>query len=107
MAGAKALEDPVDFLMVAGMVSARRQIDFTAAAAKVGHGKGLAVVPGLIGESLCIVAARGAFQPMEHHHQRGERIGRRRLGKVDVDEIAIGRAPAFAAIDRRRAHVAA
>jgi hypothetical protein len=56
---------------------------------------------GLAREAFGVVAVRAAFEAVEHHEPA--RIGIRRGLEVDVDEVTVGRAPAFASINRRLA----
>ena len=103
----QALQHPADFLEVTGVVGARRQVQLTRAAAKVRHAVGPATLARHGGEGLRVLAGAAAFQAVEEHQvlRRGRGIGPT-LQVVDIDEVAIGRGPAFAAEHRRRAEVA-
>ena len=60
---------------------------------------------GFTRETLCVMAARRAFEAVEH--DQPARIGAGRALDVDVDEVAVRRGPALAPIRRRRARSAA
>lgn len=100
-----APQDPVNFLVVARMVGARRKVDLAAASTEVRHGIVPAADPRHAGERLGIVAARRALQPMEEHQQRPgwPRCRGGRLQEVHVHEIAVRRRPSLPPVGRHAA----
>ncbi len=102
---AESAQHPVALLRVARVISTEQQVRFTRAAAKVNDRRAPSEVREVTHRRACVVAARVTFEAVEHRQQR--RLGRRGLWlrDVDVDEVAIGRRPAFAAIgDFRQRH---
>ena len=105
---AQALQHPADLLEIARVVGARRQVHLTRAAAKVRHAVGPAALARHGGKGLRVLAGAAALQAVEEHQvlRWRRRIGRA-LQVVDIDKVAVGRGPALAREDRRRAEVAA
>ena len=92
----QARQDPADLFMVARVVGARAAIELAAAASEVRHHEGQPARPRHAGESLGIVAARGAFESVEQHQQR--RAGRGAGHQpVEVEKISIRRVQPLAA----------
>ena len=92
--GMQAAQYPVDLFGIAGMVGAWALIQFSRTAAKVRQGEapagGFAGVGGRDG----VVALRTAFESVEEDEQRCVSGA---VEEIDVDEVTIGRRPAFAA----------
>jgi hypothetical protein len=93
----KAREHPADFLVVARVVGARREVDLARAAAKVRHREAPATACRLGRERLRVVARRRAFEAMKENQQRRCAVV---ALPVDVDEVAVGRRPA-GSLERR------
>ena len=98
---AQALQHPADLLEITRVVGARRQVQRARTAAEVRHGIGPAQPRSTVREGPRVVARRRAFEPVEQHQQRCAGIGR--IDKVDIDEVAVRRVPAFAPVGGRAA----
>ncbi len=101
----ESAQHPVALLRVARVIRAEQQVRFSRAAAEVDDRRAPSAVREVAHRRARVVAARVALEAVEHRQQR--RLGRSGLGlrEVDVDEVAVGRRPAFAAVgDLRQRH---
>ena len=100
--GAQLVDDEREIAGLARVVEARQAVGLARAAAEVRQREAPPERRRARREGLRIVTRAGAFEPVEQRQQR--RARRRRLaGPVDIDEVAVRRAPAFAPQRHRRA----
>jgi hypothetical protein len=97
---AQPLQHPADLFEIPRVVGPWREIQLARATAKVRHHETPAVVTRPVREGLGVVAARRTFEAVEQHEQR--RVAVFAL-PIHVDEIGVGRGPAFAPVGRRLA----
>jgi hypothetical protein len=100
-------QHPVPLFRVARVIRAQQQVRFAGAAAEVHDQRAPAAIGEVAHRRARVMAARVALEAVEEREQRGVLRPGLRLREVDIDEVAVGRRPALAAVgDRRQRHEA-